>query len=41
MNASDISSAMASEAERRFKEAVTQGGKAPKVAPKFEAMDLE
>lgn len=41
VSASDISSAMASEAERRFKDAVAQGSKAPKVAPKFEAMDLE
>lgn len=40
VSASDISAAMASEAERRYQEAV-KGAKAPKVAPKFEAMDLE
>ncbi|KAG2485860.1 hypothetical protein HYH03_015443 [Edaphochlamys debaryana] len=40
--ASDISAAMAGEAERRFQEALkATGGRPPKVAPKFEAMDLE
>ncbi len=32
---------MAGEAERRYQEAVAAGSKAPKVAPKFEALDLE
>ncbi|GIL98429.1 hypothetical protein Vretimale_3811, partial [Volvox reticuliferus] len=42
VSASDISAAMAGEAERRYQEAlVATGSKAPKVAPKFEAMDLE
>ncbi len=40
VSASDISAAMAGEAERRYQEAV-KGAKAPKVAPKFDAMDLE
>ncbi|KXZ43318.1 hypothetical protein GPECTOR_94g640 [Gonium pectorale] len=42
VSASDISAAMAGEAEKRFQQALaSSGGKAPKVAPKFEAMDLE
>ncbi|GFR43554.1 hypothetical protein Agub_g4647, partial [Astrephomene gubernaculifera] len=42
VSASDISGAMAGEAERRYQEAVVHtGAKRPKVAPKFEAMDLE
>lgn len=41
MSASDISAAMAGEAQRRYEEAVAGGAKAPKVAPKFEALDLE
>ncbi len=42
VSASDISSAMASEAEQRYNLAVAQNGaKAPKVAPVFEAKDLE
>lgn len=41
MNASDISAAMASEAERRFKEQVANGAQAPRVTPVFEAKDLE
>lgn len=42
VSASDISSAMASEAERRYNKAVSENGaKAPKVAPIFEAKDLE
>jgi magnesium-protoporphyrin O-methyltransferase len=40
--ASDISAAMASEAQQRYEAAVAAGGAAaPKVAPKFEAKDLE
>jgi magnesium-protoporphyrin O-methyltransferase len=41
VSASDISSSMAQEAERRYQAAVSSGNKAPKVAPKFEALDLE
>lgn len=42
VSASDISSAMASEAERRYNKAVSENGAtAPKIAPKFEAKDLE
>jgi magnesium-protoporphyrin O-methyltransferase len=41
VSASDISSAMVGEAERRFKEQVEGGAKAPSVAPKFDAMGLE
>lgn len=41
VSASDISSAMAGEAERRFAAAVAGGAKAPAVAPVFEAKDLE
>lgn len=41
VSASDISSSMAQEAERRYQAAVSSGSKAPKVAPKFEALDLE
>lgn len=39
--ASDISSAMAGEAEARYKQALAGGAKAPAVAPKWEASDLE
>lgn len=39
--ASDISSAMVGEAERKYEEAVAKGAKAPAVAPVFEAKDLE
>ncbi|PNH09601.1 Magnesium-protoporphyrin O-methyltransferase [Tetrabaena socialis] len=42
VSASDISAAMVGEAERRYNEALAAGaGSAPKVAPKFEATDLE
>jgi len=42
VTASDISSAMAQEAERRYQAAVSQpGASAPAVAPKFAASDLE
>ncbi|GAB4823184.1 hypothetical protein N2152v2_010230 [Parachlorella kessleri] len=41
VSASDISSAMAQEAQRRYEDAVKAGAKAPKQAPKFEALDLE
>eukprot|EP00889_Picochlorum_renovo_P007146 jgi/Picre1/34176/NNA_001650.t1 len=41
VSASDISAAMASEAERRFNEEVAKGAQAPRVAPVFEAKDLE
>jgi len=41
VSASDISSAMAGEAEARYQEAVKAAGKAPAIAPKFEALDLE
>ncbi|EFJ50872.1 magnesium protoporphyrin IX S-adenosyl methionine O-methyl transferase chloroplast precursor [Volvox carteri f. nagariensis] len=42
VSASDISAAMAGEAERRYQTALSaSGSKAPKLAPKFEAMDLE
>ena len=41
VSASDISAAMAGEAERRFAAAVAGGAKAPTVAPVFEAKDLE
>ena len=41
VSASDISAAMAGEAERRFGAAVAGGAKAPAVAPVFEAKDLE
>ncbi|KAG2445720.1 hypothetical protein HXX76_000326 [Chlamydomonas incerta] len=42
VSASDISAAMASEAEQRYQQALAAGqGRAPKVAPKFEALDLE
>ena len=43
LSASDISSAMVLEAQRRYEleAAATPGAKKPKQAPKFEAMDLE
>lgn len=42
VSASDISSEMAKEAERRYQAALAKGqGKAPKTAPKFECSDLE
>lgn len=41
VSASDISSAMAGEAKARYEAAVAAGAKAPKVAPVFEALDLE
>ncbi|KAL4450639.1 hypothetical protein ABPG77_000995 [Micractinium sp. CCAP 211/92] len=41
VSASDISSAMAGEAARRYDAAVAAGATPPKVAPKFETMDLE
>jgi hypothetical protein len=41
VHASDISGAMAGEAERRYKDAVTAGAAAPKVEPRFETSDLE
>lgn len=41
INASDISSAMAGEAEKRYLAAAEAAGTAPAVAPKFEANDLE
>ena len=39
--ASDISSSMVGEAERRYNELVAGGAKAPEQAPKFDAMGLE
>ncbi|KAL4433642.1 hypothetical protein ABPG75_000083 [Micractinium tetrahymenae] len=41
VSASDISSSMAGEAQRRYDAAVAAGATAPKVAPRFETMDLE
>jgi magnesium-protoporphyrin O-methyltransferase len=41
VSASDISSAMANEAKLRYENALKNGAKAPKIAPVFEAMDLE
>ena len=41
VSASDISSAMAGEAQKRYEAAVAGGAKPPKVAPVFEALDLE
>ncbi|KAK3276762.1 hypothetical protein CYMTET_15190 [Cymbomonas tetramitiformis] len=41
INASDISSAMAGEAEKRCQAALEAAGTTPAVAPKFEANDLE
>jgi len=41
VSASDISSSMVGEAERRYNELVANGAKAPATAPKFEAMGLE
>jgi magnesium-protoporphyrin O-methyltransferase len=39
--ASDISAAMAGEAQERYNAAVAAGQAAPEVPPKFEALDLE
>eukprot|EP00879_Flechtneria_rotunda_P026312 GHRR01028048.1.p1 GENE.GHRR01028048.1~~GHRR01028048.1.p1 ORF type:complete len:114 (-),score=49.59 GHRR01028048.1:899-1240(-) len=39
--ASDISAAMAGEAEQRYQSAVSSGLQAPETAPMFEAKDLE
>lgn len=41
VSASDISSSMAGEAQRRYEQTVAAGAKAPKVSPKFETLDLE
>ncbi|KAF5829388.1 magnesium-protoporphyrin IX methyltransferase C-terminus-domain-containing protein [Dunaliella salina] len=41
VSASDISSAMAGEAQKQYEEAVKASGKAPQVPPKFEALDIE
>lgn len=41
VSASDISAAMAGEAQERYNAAVAAGQAAPAVAPKFEALDLE
>jgi len=41
VSASDISAAMAGEAQTRYEAAVAAGARPPKVAPKFEALDLE
>lgn len=41
VSASDISSSMVGEAERRYNELVSKGASAPATAPKFEAMGLE
>lgn len=41
VSASDISAAMAGEAQERYNAAVASGQAAPAVAPKFEALDLE
>jgi magnesium-protoporphyrin O-methyltransferase len=41
VSASDISSSMAGEAQRRYDATVAAGATPPKVAPKFETMDLE
>lgn len=41
VSASDISAAMAGEAQSRYEAAVQNGSTAPAVAPKFEAMGLE
>lgn len=41
VSASDISSSMAGEAQRRYEATIAAGAKAPQVAPKFETMDLE
>jgi 2-polyprenyl-3-methyl-5-hydroxy-6-metoxy-1,4-benzoquinol methylase len=41
VSASDISSAMVEETERRYNAVIAGGAAAPSSAPKFEAMDLE
>lgn len=41
LTASDISSSMVQEAERRYKEELANGGTAPATAPVWEAKDLE
>ncbi len=41
VSASDISSSMVGEGDRRYDELVANGAKAPETAPKFEAMGLE
>lgn len=42
LSASDISAAMAQEAERRYQDSIKEGtSKVPAAAPKFEALDLE
>jgi len=41
VSASDISSSMVGEAERRYNELVANGAKAPETTPKFDAMGLE
>lgn len=41
VSASDISSAMAGEAQERYDAEIASGAKAPAVPPKFETMDLE
>lgn len=41
VSASDISAAMAGEAQTRYNAAVADGAQAPATPPKFEAMDLE
>ena len=41
VSASDISSSMADEAQRRYEEAVSSGQQAPTTAPTFSATDLE
>ena len=41
VSASDISAAMAGEAQKRYEAAVAAGAAAPATPPKFEAMDLE
>lgn len=41
VSASDISSSMAQEAQRRYEAAVAAGAKAPAQAPKFTTSDLE
>ena len=41
VSASDISSSMADEAQRRYEQAVSSGQQAPSTAPTFSATDLE
>ena len=41
VSASDVSNAMANEAQRRYEEAVASGQQAPAEAPTFSATDLE